>query len=110
MSTEVQTLKLFLKRLRRLYSTGLARDISSTDRLNVKFYETEDGQLDMVMPELEEDGRDAFFLNYRLISQDNDRISLAKISVLLARAQPTIKNAEKFEHRRTILNQFLNKK
>ena len=110
MSAEVQTIRLFLKRLQRLYRTGLAKDISSSDKLNVKFYETEDGQTDIVMPELEEDGRDAFILNYRLLSQNTDRISFAEISTLLGRAQPAIKSAARFDQRRAMLNQFLDKK
>lgn len=110
MSAEVETIRLFLKRLQRLYRTGLAQDICSTDKLNVKFRETTAGEMEIEMPELDEDGRDAFMLNYRLLSQDNDRISLAKVSKLLSKAQPTIKSVARFERRREMLNQFLEKK
>lgn len=65
------------------------------------------GKLKSWVPDLDEDDIDAFVLTYRLLTQNNDRLSLARISELYNQDWMPSEATSRFREARTHLNNYL---
>lgn len=77
-----ETLILFRRRVIRLSRTGLARQLRMGGLL-VDIYRRADGGFELVLPKVTDDALDAFLLNYRVLTQNNDRLSVYSIANLI---------------------------
>jgi len=65
------------------------------------------GKLKSRVPEFDEDEIDAFVLTYRMLSQNNDRLSLANVSDLYCRDWMPEEASARFREAREHLNEYL---
>src|SRR4051812_47700522 len=71
---------MFFLRITRLLHTGMVKQIEDGKVGNVEiYYKSENDVTTVVFPEVNRDGIDAFALNYRLIIQANDAMSLKRM-------------------------------
>ena len=76
-------------------------------KLMVEIWKRPNGRFEAVLPTVPEDDLDAFLLNYRLFQQNNDRISIYRMSEAIAALPLTTETKTEFEKIRRELNEYL---
>ncbi len=108
-NVDLETMRLFVGRLSRLRQTRLAR-LMREPGLTVEIWERPDGQIEPVLPQIDQDDLDAFILNWRLFTQKNERISVRCLSDLVVSADIPQELRAGFSHARDDLNAHLDSK
>lgn len=101
-----ETLTLFRRRVVRLNRTGLAQLLRKRG-LVVDIYKRAGGGFEVVLPKVTDDALDAFLLNYRVLTQKNDRLSIYSIAGLLRALAIPLVVKDRFESVRDALNAHL---
>ena len=101
-----ESCRLFHERLKRILRCRLIREIERT-QLMVEIWERPNGRLELVLPKIEEDDLDAFLLNYRLLQQDKDRISIRNMSSTIESLTLAPQTKTDFETLRKSFNAYL---
>ena len=105
-----QRLKLtfFVHRLERLLGTTLSKKMFGQN-LRFKIWKRPDGELEIEHPNIGNDEIDAFLLNFRLLQQNNDSISVGNITPIIKEYFSAI-IIEEWNLIRAKLNAFLDDK
>jgi hypothetical protein len=106
MSEAREQCRLFHERLKRTLRCRLVAAMDA-GKLVVEIWERPNGRLEVVLPKIAEDDLDAFLLNYRLFQQDNERISIRRVSEAIDALQLTKDTKAKFQRIRRDLNEYL---
>ncbi|MEK6409335.1 MAG: hypothetical protein AABN34_20620 [Acidobacteriota bacterium] len=101
---ELYTLRLFNEKADRLDQGGFIRNLLANGmQLKIVW---EPGSSTHELEGLDQDGIDAFILNYRFFIQNNDRISFANMASLYDGLPVAEETKERFKQVRVSLNQF----
>src|SRR5687768_7878631 len=101
---ELYTLRLFNEKADRLDQGGFIRTLLANGmKLTISW---EPGVSTYKLKGLDQDGIDAFILNYRFFIQNNERISFAKMAILYESLPVADEMKESFRQIRDSLNQF----
>jgi hypothetical protein len=104
---DLEAIHLFEQRLMLISKSRLAYRLSR-ETLAVDIWKRPSGKFEAVFPSADDDDVAAFVLHLRLLIQDNDRISVRRISRMLPQLALTKDCRSKFEKIRTRLNTWLN--
>jgi len=120
MKEEIGLLQAFNEKVSRLERTRFAKrfEIESPEVLmsfeELKITDLGNGQFDLSgrlkswVPQFDEDEIDAFVLTYRMLTQNNDRLSLARVSEVYERNWMPNEASERYREAREHLNDYLN--
>ena len=103
---DIEAIYLFQDRLARMLKSRLAYRLSN-ETLAVEIWKRPNGKFETVFPAADDEELAAFLLHLRLLIQDNDRISVRRISRLLSQLQVSKNSQSNFEEVRMRLNTFL---
>ena len=104
---DIEAIHLFQDRLTRMLKSRLACRLSH-ETLAVEIWKHPNGKFEAVFPTADDEELAAFLLHLRLLIQDNDRISVRRISKLLSRLQVSQDSQSNFEDVRKRMNTLLN--
>jgi hypothetical protein len=103
---DIEAIHLFQDRLTRMLKSRLACRLSH-ETLAVEIWKHPNGKFEAVFPTADDEDLAAFLLHLRLLIQDNDRISVRRISKLLSQLQVSQDSQSNFENVRGRLNTWL---
>lgn len=99
--------RLFHERLKRTLRCRLVVAMNAK-KMMVEIWKRPNGRIEVVLPTIAEDDLDAFLLNYRLFQQDNERISISRVSAAIDALPLTKESKSEFQRIRRGLNDYLN--
>lgn len=103
---EIETLKTFSRKVERLLKSKFTENVLKKHlKWSWSWRINEGSTLDY--PDCDEEDRDAFILTLRLLIQNNDLISIAKVSTIILSLPISTKIIDPWKHNRTELNRYL---
>mgnify|MGYP006967019977 CR=1 FL=1 len=103
---EIEVLKLFVDRIERLLRSRLTQHILQ-HQIGCKIFWEEGKNIKIEYPQCDEDDCYSFILSLRFFIQNNDEISIEKISNLIERLPLSNQIKEPFKHNREELSRYL---